>query len=88
MTVLFGGPWDAPIDDGAQFVETPVGEPCLDCDKPIREGDQGLIMPSMYLAKEGQPASRPAAVHRACHLRSVLGSPEHLHGTCSCHDPA
>jgi hypothetical protein len=87
MTVLFGGPWGAPIDDGAQFVETPVGAECLECGEPIAEDDRGLIMPLADLV-DGQLVSRAAPTHQWCFLRTVLGSVEHLTGACSCHDPA
>lgn len=77
----FGDPWDAPVcdpDDEASVDQapTPVGDPCLDCDVPIAEGDQGVIFP--YAPADGPP--RMGAHHRRCFLRSILGPHVHLDG--------
>lgn len=78
-TTYFGERWDAPAFDEAIEVDTPVGEPCGLCEVKIKLGDQGTTMRFAY---DGGPAVR--SVHLGCMLRSVLGSPDHLLGKCSC----
>lgn len=83
MNHYFGQPWDAPFIDDAEQIPTPVGEPCLACEEPIAEGDQGVVMPYVYLGPDGKPATRSVAEHRECMLLGLLG---HVAGTCFCHD--
>lgn len=42
---VFGPPWDAPAYEESEKVATPVGRPCLDCHVPIKDGDQGYVIP-------------------------------------------
>lgn len=78
-TFFFGERWDAPAFDDAHEISTPVGEPCGMCEVPIKDGDSGT---TMFFAYDHGRAVR--AVHLGCFLRSVLGSPDHLLGRCSC----
>lgn len=78
---FFGEPWDAPVcdpDDEASVPQapTPVGQPCLDCQVPIAEGDQGLLIP--FQRASGEVTIEPH--HRRCFLRQVLGPNTPLDG--------
>jgi len=80
----FGQAFDSPMYEGMPEVPTPVGKDCGFCDEPILEGEPGLTMPG--LVKQGadwEPIQM--AIHTECQIRSVLGGPSHLDGTCSCH---
>jgi hypothetical protein len=67
---FFGEPWDAPICAYIAQAPTPVGELCLDCDKPIREGDQGLLIQFVpFVPADGAPYMAPH--HRRCFIRSI-----------------
>lgn len=85
MNAFFGEPWDAPATDGQPRVATPVGQKCLWCSMPIVEGDRGFIVPAMRQTPAGDWYADPLPQHRECQLRSVVGSPAHLDGHCSCH---
>lgn len=79
----FGEPWDAPAVEGARRAPTPVGQPCADCTMPIADGDQGFLIPrASRTADERRPASQPW--HRECLMRTVVGSPDCIDGTCHC----
>ena len=69
MNGYFGEPWDAPCCEDSPRVATPVGQPCLRCEVPIKEGDQGWLIP--YAPATGYPHLAPW--HRACFLASILG---------------
>jgi hypothetical protein len=60
------GEWDAPITDGDERIETPVGNTCVWCAEAIAEGDNGRIAPMGYTE------------HRECSLRQVMGGIGHL----------
>ena len=77
---IFGEPWDSPICEGARQVPTPVGGVCVLCKELVDEGDRGVLIP--YGTANGYE-ERPE--HAECHLRSIVGSPEHIMGWCSCH---
>jgi hypothetical protein len=82
-TVIFGEPWKANMCEGATVVPTPVGQPCLHCDEPIDDGDQGVIHTTLFLhGNDGEPVAEP--VHRECDMRAVLGSIGHLTMRCPC----
>jgi len=69
----FGESWEAPVNEGARRVPTPVDESCLLCGVPIAEGDRGVF------ALDGtrdEPRFPPE--HIECSLRSVLGGIGHL----------
>lgn len=69
----FGEPWPSGICDDGTRVDTPVGEPCADCDELIADDDQGSFMGN------GVWPDRPALVpvHKECALRAVLGGIGH-----------
>lgn len=71
MNAYFGEPWgpmlEEDADSGVLCVETPVGQPCLDCGKPIVDGDQGLVIPCMHI--DGPTTLEPH--HRKCFLFGV-----------------
>lgn len=75
----FGTHWGAPMLEDATKVSTPVGQPCLHCEVPIAEGDDGVLMP--VLDTKG---ARTAPLHRECDLRMVVGSVGHQLKKCSC----
>lgn len=41
----FGETWGAPICDDEDHMETPTGELCPVCEKPINSKDQGVELP-------------------------------------------
>lgn len=64
MTAWFGQSWGAPVCDQQTHQDTPVGEPCCECDAAIVEGDSGFLMPF---------TDPPVLVyHRVCFLRTVI----------------
>lgn len=81
----FGEPWDVPAVEGARQVPTPVGEPCAWCETQIADGDQGFLIPGARLGRHGKLYSSLQPWHRECLLRTVVGSPARLDGTCRCH---
>lgn len=82
---FFGEPWDAPAVDGARQAPTPVGVPCAWCSVPVADGDQGFLVGCAGLDEQGKIKATVKPFHRECQLRSVIGSPAHLDGKCSCH---
>ena len=42
----FGEDWNAPVCEEGEQVETPFGQPCEDCKRPIEQGDQGIVLVS------------------------------------------
>lgn len=58
-----------------EHIETPVGIPCINCDEPIEDGDQGIVY------------SNGPVAHRNCFLRATIGSVAHQLKTCSCYIP-
>lgn len=77
----FGERWDVPFLQDAVQVPAPVGEVCVHCDEPIRDGEQGVIRG--YVSLLG--IQTPEPVHRECDLRMILGGINHLNGDCTCH---
>lgn len=66
----FGKNWGAPICENPH-TPTPVGTPCYLCeDKPIQEGDRGVVMP--FCGNPGDPPE--LAAHLRCFLLSVTTS--------------
>jgi hypothetical protein len=76
MTKWFGPPWPseavrAPVcQSDAWKINTPVGERCILCQTPIREGERGELF------ADGSP------VHIECSFRSVTGNLTHVLGNC------
>lgn len=66
----FGQRWDAPVCDNRPSGQTPVGTPCHECQLAIKDGDQGVFLPS--IGDEDTPVTS-VPVHRECMLRSVMG---------------
>jgi hypothetical protein len=60
-------------------VPVPVGEPCVHCHEPIVASDDGWLIP--------QPGTPEAVYHRACFVRSIIGSVAHVEHRCSCWVP-
>lgn len=81
MNGYFGVRWDAPAFEDAPELPTPVGERCLLCDEPIREGESGIVIG--YVGADLEPGVAPE--HIECFLRSILGSVSHLEKRCSCY---
>ncbi len=65
----FGPAWDAPAYTEAEKVETPVGENCMDCWRPILQLDRGVVMP--HINKHGTTTEEPW--HFFCFLADVHG---------------
>ncbi len=81
MMKFFGRRYGAPAYEGMEQAPTPVGEACGWCKEPIGLMDDGWLIP--YLGKPGDPPMLP--YHRACQLRSILGSVAHQQKRCSCY---
>lgn len=69
----FGEAWPseeepAPICQGVEHMDTPVGEKCLDCTRPIAPGDQGVEIP--YFGDEGDPDA--IFYHLRCWIAQVI----------------
>lgn len=90
----FGRPWDAPAwEDMPEEDRINVyGMDCGMCGEKIEQGDSGVTMPFVERApisaisapQEWISENRP--IHVECHLRSSLGSVEHLDSKCTCHE--
>lgn len=57
----FGPTWNMPVNEG-ENVPTPVGRPCACCGVPLREGDQGVLLP----LGGGREGSATIAQHLGC----------------------
>jgi hypothetical protein len=55
------GEWDAPLTDGAEWIEPPTDRTCMVCERHFEPGDSGAIMLSGF------------ATHRDCLLGAILG---------------
>lgn len=76
MNTWFGKERWAICCDYLPHTGTPLGVPCLYCEEPIAEGDQG----EMVGAADGlQP------IHKECLLRQTLGSVAHQERLCACY---
>jgi hypothetical protein len=64
----FGESWEAPACAEDQHVETPVGMECAECAKPIKEDDQGFVLP--YMLTETKAV--PIVYHKVCFLRTII----------------
>jgi hypothetical protein len=73
----FGTAWNPNIASLEQ-VPAPVGSPCVWCEEPIKEGEDGLTIP--HIAED--VTDRP--YHQECFLRTVVGSLAHQQQRCSC----
>jgi hypothetical protein len=80
---FFGVRYASAAYQEAERVDPPVGASCARCEEPIVSHDDGWVVP--YLGAQGDPSELP--YHRACHLRSIIGSVAHQQGRCSCFVP-
>lgn len=71
----FGKSWGAPVCDYAEWCVTPIGEPCLDCQKRITEHDCGFVVPLIESVDWNTEMARVSlrCYHRACFVKNVLG---------------
>lgn len=74
----FGEPWNPNCCAPESRVDTPVGELCERCKRPIRKDDQGLRIPCLttldIVHKLG--TMRELSIHIDCFLESVGVSPD------------
>ena len=73
IVTYFGKDYGAPIYRESYQIPTPVGTPCMYCEEPILEGEDGF--------RDGGGAF----FHRECLLRGIIGSVSHQSKTCSCY---
>ena len=69
----FGKMYTAPVYFDAEQVPVPLGEPCVFCNEPCVEGDDGFLDILNH------------ALHRECQLRAAVGSITHQLRLCSCY---
>lgn len=79
--IIFGEPWDAPVCEGAEIIDPPVGTACAWCKVLVEEYDSGVVIPC--LGEDGRVTMEPW--HKECYFRSAVGSPAHIQGRCTCH---
>ena len=77
---FFGRPYPYPAYDEVECVPIPVGVACGHCNEPIGIMDDGWVCP--YLG--GCSGPDELAFHRACFMRSTIGSVAHQMRRCSC----
>lgn len=65
----FGKSWGSPVCFPPMHTETPVGNTCIECEKPIKEDDQGLILP---IAFQDDSLPPEAIYHLCCFINSVF----------------
>jgi len=63
----FGESWGAPICDPADHADTPTGQACARCEKPIEPGAQGLLV--LHVGDIKPPERLPW--HLDCWLESL-----------------
>ncbi len=68
------------VDATYQQVPVPVGQACMYCTEQVDETDRGFLRAVM----RSETSATVEPVHIECDLRSMLGSPRHLRGECSC----
>lgn len=64
----FGPPWRAPVNVAMERTSVPVGEPCLKCGEPIKENEQGYMIPALHETADGF-IDEPW--HRVCFMKSL-----------------
>lgn len=67
----FGPAPFAPVCDDIPHRATPVGELCFDCQVPVVEGDEGLLIPGGKLGPDGGIVYVVDAWHIACFRRHL-----------------
>ncbi len=68
----FGKSWGSLVCEHDAHAETPVGDTCVQCDKPIKEDDQGMLIPRGFQDDELPPE---VAFHIDCFLDSIKPCP-------------
>lgn len=63
----FGESWEAPVNHTNERAEIPETRHCAECEKEIRRGDRGLLLP-YYGPPEG---IRDMVYHLDCFLRCI-----------------
>lgn len=63
----FGESWGAPVCSPDRRVATPAGEPCYLCERPLAQGDIGLVVPF----HGGAPGVYKLAAHHSCFMRHL-----------------
>ena len=76
----FGRAYGAPYEADTPHVATPVGEPCLWCEEPMCEGDNGVIVGYIDTSK----TPRQVPYHYECYLRQIVGGVNHQLHLCCC----
>jgi hypothetical protein len=72
----FGEPWPSPdlraaaCEDDALRVPLPDGQTCPMCDKPVVQGDQGLVIPHIFMSGILQ-VTEIRYIHLSCLLLSI-----------------
>lgn len=66
----FGTSWGAPVCIVCERVATPVGEPCMECEREITLEDSGFIIP---FAPFPLTEFVDAVYHRDCFLGNIFG---------------
>jgi hypothetical protein len=67
----FGQSWGAEVCEPERHKPTPVGEPCMDCQRPIEYDDRGLVVPHVYRGTNDLPAMRLTYIHIHCFTRGL-----------------
>lgn len=66
----FGRDWGAPICEETEHATRPEGA-CQRCKVPFREGDDGIIIPTMVPIREDGHIATSVAYHLDCFLAAV-----------------
>ncbi len=76
----FGESWQAPLNETCERAETPVGQKCSSCTKPIEDHDRGVLIPAFRKRNEGElggtgllSAWTDEPMHLRCLMETVLG---------------
>lgn len=71
MTQWFGKSWGAPCCEEDEHVATPLWAKCSRCQEPIRDGDQGIVMPLVSMVGDAYTGTL-IAYHLDCFLGGIL----------------
>lgn len=85
-------PWGIGLDVPDMMAPTPEGAVCGHCEEPIAAGDSGVTIPFVGVEGDGCRATfvrgkdggPDLALHRECHIRSLVGSVGHQRSKCGC----
>lgn len=87
MLRWFGRRYAAEVYDDCPQVPTPAGVACGHCGELIEPNADGFVLPLVTLREDGASVAGDMALHRNCHLRTVVGSVAHQQRRCSCYVP-